>query len=443
LTPWTFLFVTGARRSGTTALATSLNTHPEVGIFQEYGPHRLLDHVDAFFAHDTLDPAPADRTSGVPTAVEKAGWPLPRRSHDFEHLLFGIYASVFRGKSLRIIGDKTPTYINDVGFGRLLEAIPQTRLLYVLRNPVDVVHSSMKRAQLAGRGVDVWDVATVQDACREWIVECRKLDEVIASRRCPVLVVKYEELLDDGASAAWTRISEFLEVEKRFEPVLASPRAAAREATRAEAWTGFVETCFADVLESWRDESVDSILAKSRTIELPLLPGQVLLFGSGYGSNAYARGGFCDPEPDGCWTVGPKADIVCRVADLQGDVRLEIDFSSRVSLKYPVLELALRVNGQQRFFAISPTSWSELFRIETPLRPEGVDAHGRVHIEIEILQPKEADEAPVADSRAIGLFLRGIRLTRGSMVASTNVHSAASASTLRARWRLFPSRHAP
>lgn len=414
--PLTFLLVSGAKRSGTTALAESLNTHPEIGILQEYGPNRLLDDVEVFFRRWREQFGGDGRPEGIDEEFDEATFPLPHASRDFEALLKAVYTAVFPGKSLRVFGDKTPLFVNDPAFERLPQRLPGTRVIYVLRNPIDTTLSSVHRTELAARGVDVWDVHGVWQACREWIDDARSAERLLLSQRWPTLVVKYEDLAGDHAGAAWSSIADFLGVANRFVPVL-------RQRVRrrpARAWCDLVEQCFEGFDEAWASEPADALLARIRHLELPLTVGQVVSFEAGFEGKSYVRFGFSDPESGGSWTVGTRAEIAFRVAGVTKETALQLDFSARLREGGP-LRIGVEVNGDYRRYTLSPIRWDEAFRVEVPLPPERLGPNGQVRVLFDIFEPKTPDEQPAGDTRAIGLFVRRLRLTGGTLLASTNL----------------------
>lgn len=417
-----FLLVSGARRSGTTAFAHALNSHPQVGILHEYGPDRLADHVLAFF--DRWDEQFITANGSVPQlpggGSGQTPFPLPNRTRDFERILLGVYSAVFPDKHLRVIGDKTPTFLNDAGFQRLRYQLPRVKLVYLLRNPIDVVYSSLRRAQLAARGVDVWNIKRVSDACREWLTDCHELQRVRNQSLCDTLVLKYEDFTPERAPAQWERVAAFLGVPNEFVPsVDAKPQSSAM--AMPETWSRYARYCFEPISDRWQDEDVDTLLTRALAIELPLRENQIVSFGDGMSGGAYLKEGFAAPEHDGAWTIDRQAHLVFRAVTASDTACLEIDFSSRVSGSRRRMRFIVGVNGEQTGFDVSPFSWDEIFRIQVNLNQHALRDGGTVHVRFEILDPKERDEEPVGDPRALGVYLRRMKLYGASIVGSLNL----------------------
>jgi hypothetical protein len=398
-------------------LATSLNTHPEVGILQEYGPSRLLDDVGAFFKRWRIQFGSDGPPKEPGEDFDLATFPLPNVHRDFEPLLKAVFAAVFPGKPLRVFGDKTPLFANDPDFDRLPATLPGTRVLHVVRNPVDTTLSNVRRAELAARGVDIWEVNRVDQACREWLDDARAAERLMRSQRCPVLVVKYEDLLGPDAGAVWGRISDFLGVDNRFAPTM---RERQRPRRPAHAWREFVEDCFRGLDDAWPDEPVDALLARVTRLDLPVHVGQVVSFDAPFEGWSYVQSGFFRPESGGCWSDGARAEVAFRAAGVTKDTRLEIDFCSRV-VEGRTLHLGVDVNGDSRRYAFNPLSWDEEFRIDVPLPPERLGPGGQVRIVFDIAEPKTPRDEPIVDTRAIGIYLRRLRLSGATVLSSANL----------------------
>jgi hypothetical protein len=417
VSPLTFLLVTGAKRSGTTALAASLNTHPEVGILQEYGPNQLLDDIGAFFKRWRFQFGSDGPPKEPGEDFDLATFPLPNLHRDFEPLLKAVYAAVFPGKPLRVFGDKAPLFANDQDFGRLPSTLPGTRVLHVVRNPVDTALSNIRRAELAARGVDVWEVTRVDQACREWIDDARAAERLLLSQGCPTLVIKYEDLLSQDAGGVWARIADFVGVDNLFAPTMRERR---RPRRPEHAWREFLEDCFEGFDEAWPSEPVEALLERARHLELPVHVGQVVSFDRPFEGWSYVRSGFAEPESGGCWSEGTQAEIAFRAGPVSSNTRLEIDFSSRVAEGKP-LHVGIDVNGEYRKYTLNPLAWDEEFRVDVPLPHGRLGPNRQVRVKFEIFEPKTPKEEPFADTRAIGIFLRRFRLSGATVLSSTNL----------------------
>ena len=115
-------FLIGAPKAGTTALHSALALHPDLYLSPVKEPK--------FFLCD----GPPPRTGGPGDAHSYREWIWQR--DEYEALFAGAPEGTRRGES-------TPFYLSDpAALGRIREAVPEARLLVVLRDPVDRAYSN-------------------------------------------------------------------------------------------------------------------------------------------------------------------------------------------------------------------------------------------------------------------------------------------------------------
>lgn len=119
-----FLIIAGTYRAGTTALFSHLSRHPEIV------PARYKEL--AFFF--------SDRWADDP--------PLFPPGHEADS-----YLAAFRSKSGgRVLLEATPNYLHDPGCAeRIRRALPEARIVVLLRDPVDRLRSWFRHSQYQGR----------------------------------------------------------------------------------------------------------------------------------------------------------------------------------------------------------------------------------------------------------------------------------------------------
>src|SRR5581483_6528785 len=123
--------VIGAPKAGTTALHVALARHPQVFMSPVKEPKFFLTEGK---------PLPAGRGPGDAATNRKIVW---RRS-EYEALFDAAPAGARRGES-------TTLYLrNAQACRRIHEAIPDARLIAVLRDPVDRAHSNWTHLRSAG-----------------------------------------------------------------------------------------------------------------------------------------------------------------------------------------------------------------------------------------------------------------------------------------------------
>jgi hypothetical protein len=199
-------FVIGVPKAGTTALHVALSRHPRLYMSEVKEPK--------FFLYD--GPPPTRGGPGDAKTFRESVW----RRADYEALFARAPAGALRGES-------TPFYLYDPDAQRRLrQAVPDARLIAVLRDPIDRAHSNWAHLWSAGLEPEGEFLA----ACRlerqrteaGWARFWRYLDlgrygeqlQRLLSRfpREQVLVLRYWQLRDEP-SQTLDRICHFLGVE--------------------------------------------------------------------------------------------------------------------------------------------------------------------------------------------------------------------------------------
>jgi hypothetical protein len=305
------VLIAGSPRSGTTLLASTLNSQPEVCIFAEFGLTRVYRTIDAFFASmEDRQFAPFD-----PTALEQFLRPTFTEHNDA--LLAQLYGMLYPHKVPRIIGSKAAALAASEDLDFLVGRIPDLRIIYVMRNCVDVVRSSMERRETASADAP-WGFSEEKAIVDEWLYAlflCRYLKD------CKdILILKYEDVVNDQASAA-DQVSAFLDIETFDFQV---------RMTRNESSGGIQElagysTELSVMLARWGDLSADEIVAYElpdienldrswRHLGIPLCDLGTMV-------------NFHDPETWGVWSKPGFFELVPRALSATGaGARVEIDF---------------------------------------------------------------------------------------------------------------------
>lgn len=184
-----FVFVTGIARSGTTAFAELLNSHPQVCLGIERYKFNLLKQnsftPDLFEAERFFDFKESD------TNVLPEGSPKWTRIYD---------EMASKYPSALVCGDKIPDAIGQIGL--VHKAFPTARYFWLIRDPVRVALSWQKRADNPN---DKWPAhRNYQQAAEAWHKQHSALvewisDPAIASRVC---LLDYDRLFSGDAESA-------------------------------------------------------------------------------------------------------------------------------------------------------------------------------------------------------------------------------------------------
>ncbi|MCK8465554.1 sulfotransferase [Aliiroseovarius sp. S1339] len=185
-----YLFITGCSRSGTTALTTLVNKHPDVAVgyerfsklSKENGLTPELYQAERFCEFRTGD-------------THHNGWAGDALR---EPVLHKIHAA-------RLIGDKIPNLVERL---EQLNGFPNARVIFIVREPYGIANSFVVRAQ---NSKDIWAAdRSYEAAVKEFNSAMSCIEEFAASgERC--LVLNYEEFFFDrvGEEQLW----EFLDVD--------------------------------------------------------------------------------------------------------------------------------------------------------------------------------------------------------------------------------------
>jgi len=133
-----------------------------------------------------------------------------KSSRGIPDMLRAMYQGLNGSKTPKFFGDKLPTYYKEDLSD--LYAVTKFRIIFVSRNPHDVVRSMMFRAENARGKRDHWSFArTPEQGIIEWVSAVR----FAATCRYEKLIVRYEDLVFNSEATA-SVIAEFLKVENSF-----------------------------------------------------------------------------------------------------------------------------------------------------------------------------------------------------------------------------------
>lgn len=327
--------------------------------------------------------------------------PVPRRESFFD-ILEAVYRATSGKGDLQAFGDKMPNL--DLKEREALKAQYglSTKVVVVIRNPLDVVSSSMHRAKMAKLKADIWHVEDIGQAIEEWL---RNWDYALAHRDDPDhLFVKYESLANNFEEEAG-RIAAFLGVENRFENLMAPLPEHARFYGLASEELAGLRGAFHPVVDAWDGKSLSELFDLGR-VHRVVADGSKILFGRA-DERAIGSAGFGDPEPEWCWTVADRARVQFRIQDAppSAEAWIDLEFIPSFAAQAHVPFIIRTPDGKEMHHRVRadepmPARYAFTTRLE----------NGVVDLELLLPVRKRPQDEPVEDTRELGLAMRSIQV---------------------------------
>lgn len=225
------LIVTGPPRSGTTVLADMISRHEHVALTVENDFAQIAGSLHAAFDkarehQNYLDSAPVIASPGQADAYAELAamrdggfadapeWDNPGQqtlAERFERLLAAWFIDATGKPDAVWVGDKMPDVFAKTALAQAMETIADIHFIYIFRNPVAMIASSMRRRADTLAGRDTWGLHGLDDDISVWLRNWQTCQRLIAAGH-KVHVVKYEDLVDQ-TSATMDAVFAFLGVE--------------------------------------------------------------------------------------------------------------------------------------------------------------------------------------------------------------------------------------
>ena len=205
----TCVLVGGAGRSGTTILGSLLASHPQAAVLIEGSLTEILCSVQMLVSIRSA-PEESERTAmfGVPKSFVHGSFDsvraeleqladMPSYRSRFEMILRTIMELCSYRQNARVFGSKSTIDEHWEDIGYLSSILDDLRLILIVRHPVNVIASSLRRRDNARIGRDIWHINSAEEAAAEWRAAMCTMARVIQDRTHPTLIVKYEELCSE------------------------------------------------------------------------------------------------------------------------------------------------------------------------------------------------------------------------------------------------------
>ncbi|GJE61898.1 sulfotransferase family protein [Methylobacterium trifolii] len=340
--------------------------------------------------------------------VNRDAFPIPRRARDEQAFLRSFFQIVSGKTDLVAVGDKTPNIYDANAVQALRVALGGLKVITIVRNPVDVIASSMRRMVQTQAGGDGWHVTSIHDAIIEWINNWEYLASEFRLGSPDDIFVRYEDLAADY-HGEMARIAAFLGVENTFEDLFDQTPEALRDYRLPALDRREVETRLGELVTGWMSKSLSEHLSQTPNVVAPVRSGEIIACNKPETTRYILRKGFGAVEGWGCWTHGTHAEIRFRIEGAKADAKVWIELSY----------IAWPGDRGSVDFAIKPKDGAiyVVNKVVDAGRPHErsdfvCDApDGVVEFEIFIPRPKRSDQEPLAENRPLGIGLMSIKPT--------------------------------
>lgn len=425
-----WFIATGAPRSGTTMLQNILNTNPDVVCTHETDfslSLRCIEEMCATDAHhssliaktgqcDDLDLSIGEVQNAEPSTAEefvnrrenliKSKIPLmifPQKKNAGK-MLAELVKYLANKPNATHLGDKLPKWDCDTKLDILKEHGINAKTINIVRNPLDVINSSLNRRENARKGGDIWPIETVNEAISEWLESWRFTVEHIDDP--DVLNLKYEDLIQHFDRETG-RIAQFLECTNKFENIVAPTPRALTQCALTDCEKNIVEQELSRILSDWEDNNLTMLAKKHRLILEDLEIESTLEFCTNPYRQCYMKNFQLSPT-EGIWSIGDHAQLQFSFRPKEHHY-LFFDFDI-----YPFFgnsssyNVFVKINDQpMQCFDFYKFNKPETMHIRT-ICPADRDIH---IIDFILPRTKLPEEEPLNDPREVGVLLKTLNIS--------------------------------
>ena len=307
--------ISGAPRSGTTMLQKILNTHPEVGcLHEQFGLLEIINNL-------TISGKKINKNIQI-QQKEHYYRDYPSISvHDIPKILKKIWSSVFIDKKLYVIANKIPNVTLDNSLDYYQYDIKLKHII-ILRNPIDVINSSITRRNNANNGLDEWHIYSVEQAIDEW-----SKNWSFASKNFnnpDFFFVKYEDIFTNFEAFNW-KISNFMEIIPNFLNLNDTNIPINSKYILDISDLEMLNNYFGVMIKNWSNLSIKEILDPKIRLRHPLVINK--LYQIGLENMPVTFSGFSSFELGWIWSVDRTSEINLKIIKAEMPNKLVLDIS--------------------------------------------------------------------------------------------------------------------
>lgn len=307
--------ISGAPRSGTTMLQKILNTHSEVGCLHEQS--ELLGVIN------NLTKSYKNINSALLIQGNKYdGIYYPSISpHNIKKIFINIWNTVFFDRKLSVIANKIPNITVDESDNYYQYGIVLKHII-ILRNPIDVINSSLARRNKAIIGLDEWHIHSVENAIDEWTANWHFA--VANYNNADFLFIKYENILEDFQIFN-SEVAHFMGVSPSFIDTNGNKKSIISRYNLDVNEMEIINNYFGLMINNWNTLSITEILDPDLKLRYPLIRNK--LYKIGLDIIPVTFSGFSTFESGWVWSIDRKSDLSFKIIKGERITKLVLEVS--------------------------------------------------------------------------------------------------------------------
>jgi hypothetical protein len=306
-----------------------------------------------------------------------------------------------------IIGSKTPGPASGYEMRILRQLFSRIQFVYVVRNPLDTINSTLNRRNLARGGFDQWHIADVRAAIDEYRENMNLLRSQVAADPENCFVLGYEDLMR-APSETIEKLGEFLGCKLRCSPAIAQ-RDRGRKTVMTPEEVAILRNELGSVIDSWDQRKITGggpeMRAAFDDCIRTIVPKVSYRFGIESRERSLLGSGWSTSEAGGVWSDDYTSDLHFAV-EQSGSYAIGVETGAFVPRGQPQLRIA---------WSLDNVPLGEL-GVEDD-RPRKVESQpvritsGAHRLTLGFNVPRSPQQLGISnDYRLLGIFLRSLQL---------------------------------